>query len=109
MRIETKDIFAVNDQSVKHLRPPPPKWGSVFCGRQNTLAARDETTRHGEKTGGLAMTQSIAAPLPEMAEQVGISRPQVSRETIEAGERVLWAFLDAPADQEKVAKKQGAG
>ena len=45
MRIETKGIFVVNYKPVKHLHPPPPKWASVFCGRQNTLAVSDKTTR----------------------------------------------------------------
>ena len=45
MRIKTKAIFAVNYLPVKHLRPPPPKWASVFCGPQNTLPGSDEATR----------------------------------------------------------------
>lgn len=38
MRVAAKRILAVKYQAVKHLRPSPPKWGSVFCGRQNTLS-----------------------------------------------------------------------
>jgi putative transposase len=39
-------------------------------------------------------TRRYEQVLPEMAEQVGISRSQVSRETIEAGERVLKALAE---------------
>jgi hypothetical protein len=45
MRIETTGILDVKHISVKQLRPPHPKWGSVFCGRQNMLTVSDKTTR----------------------------------------------------------------
>ena len=45
MRVATKRILAVNYELIKHLRPSPPKWGSVFYGRQNTRALSGTTTR----------------------------------------------------------------
>ena len=45
MRVATKHILAVNYELIKHLRPSPAKWGSVFYGRQNTLAVNGTTTR----------------------------------------------------------------
>jgi hypothetical protein len=56
MRIDTKGILVLNYEPVKQLRRRPPKWGSVFCGPQNTRAVGDDTTRQevvpaGEKTG----------------------------------------------------------
>jgi hypothetical protein len=44
-RIPTKGIFPLNYELVKHLRPPPPKWASVCCGRQNTRALSGRTAR----------------------------------------------------------------
>ena len=45
MRVATKRILPVNYELIKHLRPSPPKGGSVFYGRQNTLAVNGTTTR----------------------------------------------------------------
>jgi len=58
MRIATKGIFAVKYEPVKHLRPPPPKWRSVFCRPQNTLPVSDHTARRG----GFSRAVCSAAP-----------------------------------------------
>lgn len=44
-------------------------------------------------------TRRYAEVLPQMAEQVGVSRSQVSRETIEAGERVLKELMQRRFDE----------
>jgi len=42
-----KGIFAVKYEPVKQLRPPLPRWASVFRGPQNTLPGNDYTARRG--------------------------------------------------------------
>ena len=44
-RIPTKRIFPLDYRLVKHLRPPPPPWASVFCGRHSTRALSGTTAR----------------------------------------------------------------
>jgi hypothetical protein len=43
---------------VKHLRQPAPKWGSVFCKRQNSAPGNDTTARHEVGGTGRGVTYS---------------------------------------------------
>ncbi len=45
MPVAAKRILAVHYELIKHLPPSPPKWASIFYGRQNTLAVNGATTR----------------------------------------------------------------
>ena len=93
----------LSDRKVRVERPRLRRRGQGTGGRWKCLRRDDEPTG----TGGAAMleillagvsTRKYARVIPAMADNGGVSRSAVSRETIEASERVLEELMERRLD-----------
>lgn len=99
--------IALKERQLRVFRPRLRKKGAQRGERAEVAIPAYEAMRKDSRLAdrmlSIAMngvsTRRYQEVLPEMAEQVGISRSQVSRETIEAGQRVLKALAERDFSQ----------